>query len=750
MSTHRILLVDDDAHLRKTLCDILRLKGYDPLPAATGKAALECVATEPPAVALIDLRLEDMSGLDVMEQLKRRLPDTECILLTGHASQDSAIQAITLGAYDYVQKPYDIEQLLMTIRRAIEKHEAVEALRRSEANYRTIFNAVSDAIFVYDYTTGDILDANQKACDLYGYTPEEVRGLSIEALSAGMSADSQKTAAQWITKVFEHGPQLFEWQTKAKDGRLFWVEINLERATIEDQDRILAVVRDITRRKQMEEAQRASESANRAKSEFMANMSHELRTPLNAILGFAQILSASDNLTDRQKQGLETIEHSGMHLLKLINEILDLARIEAGRLELERDDICFPEFLTGIVGMMRVNAEQKGLVLRYECAAALPMGVRADEQRLQEVLLNMIGNAIKFTEQGSVTFRATVCRESQPLRSEVAADEERRPKDSVSGDIGIRFEVEDTGPGIAVEQLEAIFQPFQQVGEHAGSIEGTGLGLAISRKLVDMMGGQLQVRSIVGTGSTFWFELDLPTVAGISVRTARHFRKLRGYTGARRSILVADDNENNRAVLVGMLLPLGFTIVEAENGQECLEKALNQKPDLMLLDLRMPVLDGFSATQQIRATDALRNVVIIAVSASVFEQTRQRALAIGFNDFLFKPIQKHALLHLLETHLHMEWVYEDDAEERPDAVLQAGSAAHAAVSLPSEDIARLLAFAERGNVKSIREQLDRIERLGEQFLPLVAELRALAARFQVDELIEKLDAMRENPHNDEA
>jgi PAS domain S-box-containing protein len=730
MNTPRILIVDDDANLRKTLCDILSVKGYEPLPAESGQAALERAEDAAPAVALIDLRLGDLSGLDVMEHLKRRFADIECILLTGYASQASAIKAINLGAYGYLQKPYDIEQLLVTIRRALEKQEAREALRRSEANYRTIFNAVSDAIFVLDVHTGAILKVNQRMCDMYGYSQEEVRGLSLVELSATTPPLPSEAIVQGIKNACEEGPQLFEWQAKAKDGRVFWVEVSLERTIIEDQNRVLAVVRDVTRRKQAEEAQRASEDASRAKSEFLANMSHELRTPLNAILGFAQILSASDNLTDHQASRLQTIERSGMHLLRLINDILDLARIEAGRLELQVDDVGLPEFLRGIVDMMRVNAERKGLALRYEWTTELPDGIRADEKRLQEILLNLIGNAIKFTEQGAVTFRVEVCSNRSIGASAPTAK---------AATTKLRFEVEDTGPGIAPEQLEAIFLPFEQAGARTGSVEGTGLGLAISQRLVTIMGGQLQVRSTVGKGSVFWFELELPMINEIRAGTARFYRKITGYAGPRRKILVADDNESNRAVLAGMLLPLGFTVIEAENGQECLEKAVHGQPDLILLDLRMPVLDGFGATQQIRTIGSLREVAIIAVSASVFEQTRQRALTIGFNDFLFKPIQRNNLLRLIETYLHVDWIYED-AEP---AAVQPADASTATVVLPPEHAARLLTLAERGNVKQVLEQLTRLEELGEQFFPLLNELKALVTRFQVDDLVKKLETMQE-------
>ncbi len=464
----------------------------------------------------------------------------------------------------------------------------------------------------------------------------------------------------------------------------------------------------------LQKAEEAAKAASHAKSEFLANMSHELRTPLNGILGYAQILKRDKNLNEVQRDGLNVISHCGDHLLTLINDILDLSKIEARKMEIHPSSFHFPEFLEGIAEICYIRAEQKGIFLIYEPLTELPVGVRGDEKRLRQVLLNLLGNAIKFTEKGGVTLK-------------VGYQEGK-----------IRFQVEDTGVGMAPEQLGEIFLPFHQVGENSRKIEGTGLGLAIGRQLVQMMGGEIQVKSTLGVGSTFFFDLDLPEVSEWANKTAQtHAESILGFKGDRRKIIVADDKWENRTILAAMLQPLGFEVVEATDGQDCLSKALTFQPDCILMDLMMPVMSGLEATRRLRKLPELRDITVIAVSASVFDFDRRKSIEEGCNDFLPKPIRADDLLEKLRVHLGLEWICDSETAERslePDT--QRKSATGEMVAPPPEELEALFDLAMMGDLRGIAERTAQLEQVDEQWLPFASHLRQLAKEFEERKILD--------------
>ncbi len=392
------------------------------------------------------------------------------------------------------------------------------------------------------------------------------------------------------------------------------------------------------------EAKERAEVASHAKSAFLARMSHELRTPLNAILGYAQLLKMNKDLSPRQLRGVDTIHLSGEHLLLLINDILDLARIEAGKVDLAPAPVRLERFLAGIVDIARVKVEERGVAFGFDPGSGLPAAVLVDEQRLRQVLLNLLGNAAKFTDAGQV--RLSVQRVDPGAAG-------------AAGAARLRFDIEDTGIGIPAEHLESIFQPFEQVGDPRRRAGGTGLGLAIRRQLVRLMGGEIVVRSRLGAGSTFSFELELAPAELPREPAAAEQRRVTGYDGPRRTLLVVDDVASNRTLLRELLGAVGFAVREAADGQQAIEHAAQRDADLILMDLVMPNVDGLQAIQRIRALPAGAQVPIIAVSASASEAERRQGLEAGADAFLRKPIDGPALLQEIGRQLALRWHYED-------------------------------------------------------------------------------------------
>ncbi|MCP4694984.1 MAG: response regulator, partial [Desulfobacterales bacterium] len=332
----------------------------------------------------------------------------------------------------------------------------------------------------------------------------------------------------------------------------------------------------------MKKARDMTEAASRAKSEFLANMSHELRTPLNAILGFSQIQLTHPDFPASMREGASIIKNSGEHLLTLITDILDISRIEAGKLELVRREIRLPWFIDNIEAIIAVRAREKGISFSVEKKGDSPEYIEADETRLRQVLLNLLGNAVKFTEKGYVRLR-------------VESGMREGGKSAL-----IRFEIKDSGVGIAEDQMDTVFQPFEQAGEVRFKSAGAGLGLPISRELVQLMGGELRVASVPGKGSTFQFQLRLPVLHGQAAAPREPSEAIVGYSGPARRILVVDDKMENRLALAGMLSPLGFEVIQAGGGREGVELAASASIDLVIMDLIMPDLDGMAATRRIR------------------------------------------------------------------------------------------------------------------------------------------------------
>ncbi|MFN6529267.1 ATP-binding protein [Nostoc sp. ChiSLP03a] len=486
-----------------------------------------------------------------------------------------------------------------------------------------------------------------------------------------------------------------------------------------------ALSTEIVERKRIEKelrlAEEVAQNSSQAKSEFLANMSHELRTPLNGILGYTQILQRTESLSEKGRKGVSIIYQCGSHLLTLINDVLDLSKIEARKLELYSVDFYLPAFIDSVTEISRIRAEQKVIAFHIQLDPDLPTGIHTDEKRLRQVLINLLSNAIKFTNEGSVTFKVKVINQQLNTNGKT--------------NYKIRFEVIDTGAGIIAEQAQKIFQPFEQVGNQKRQSEGTGLGLAISQNIVLLMGGQIQVQSEFGKGSTFWFEAEFPESKDwAKVSRVVEQGTIIGYQGQNRTILIADDKWENRSVIINLLEPVGFTVVEASQGQEGWEKALAHKPDLIITDLVMPILSGFELIDRLRQYEQFKEIAVIASSASVFAADQYKSIDVGANAFLPKPVEAETLLEMLRQFLQLEWIFDVKVDEikkiDPDDLDRPNEMIYPA----KEVLQDLLELTQDGDIQQVLELAEELSKSDEHLSIFVQKIVQLASNFQLKRL----------------
>lgn len=538
----------------------------------------------------------------------------------------------------------------------------------------------------------------------------------VKALTAVVSVATAGALWPLMPKLLAiPSPTQLRMANEALAARVLERDAAIEQLQAEIAERKSIQVQLAQQSRELDIARSVAESASQAKSNFLANMSHELRTPLNAVLGYAQLLMRERGLEERHKHAAQTIHDSGEHLLTLINDILDLSKIEAGKFELYPSSIDLRGFLKGIAAIMRVRTEEKALEFHCELASDLPEFVLADEKRLRQVLLNLLGNAVKFTERGGITLSVSVL---------IISDQNVR----------LNFSVRDTGVGISEQELPAIFRPFEQVGATEKRSGGTGLGLSISRQLIELMDSELKVESAPGEGSLFWFDLDLP-VSHVQAATAISPAECTGYRGARRRVLVVDDVTANREVLSAMLSELGFTVEQASSAQAGIDQAIASPPDLIMMDIRMPVMDGLAAIRILCAHEGVKSVPIIAVSSGISPQNQSNALAAGACSFLPKPLDRDEMIRLVGEATGVEWIMGEGNPVEPED--------DAMIFPPADALDALHGAALAGNMRMVRAEAEAIAALDPAYRAFADTIQRMARAFQSQALLALIENNRE-------
>ena len=604
-----------------------------------------------PDLIISDYMMPAFNGLQALKEVKEFNPEIPFILCTGSIYEETAVECIKAGAEDYVIKehmtrlPFAVKEALEQHRMLTEKKAAELLLKESEEKFSSIMENSADAIFLTD-RQGKYHYTNKAVTVMLGYTSAEMKSKTIIDLFPKNKKDEY---FEIYKKVLNEGKVFTEIELLKKDGNFISTDLN---SVLLSGGLVYGSCRDITERKQVQKellihrdhleelvhdrteelrmAKKEADEANGAKSEFLANMSHEIRTPMNAVLGYAELLGFM--LEDKtQRDYLESIKSSGKSLLTLINDILDLSKIEAGKLELQFEFVNSQSFFSEFERIFSLRLSEKGLKFILDISSGTPAGIYIDDARLRQIILNLIGNAVKFTEKGSIILKVYT-ENPQIINYSNGKTEEF---------IDLIIEITDTGIGISKEMLEDVFNPFVQgQGQNIKKYGGTGLGLAITQRLVQLMNGSIDLDSQLNSGSSF--KIKIPEVSYLrdfEKRTDEIQLDPADIVFEKATIIVADDVEHNRKYLIDALRNTNIKIVEAGDGQQAFSLAKNIVPDLIITDIRMPILDGFGLLKKLKSDDLLKHIPVIAYSASVMKAQKDRIRESEFTGLLIKPVQ---------------------------------------------------------------------------------------------------------------
>jgi PAS domain S-box-containing protein len=722
-----ILIVDDEPGSILILSEYLK-HNYTVYTAQSGAKALEIFEKHPIDILITDMVMPQMSGVDLTSKVLEKYPDTVTIGISAYENIPNIVQFMKYGGLDFIQKPIHFTSLDDAIKNArkriqlkkdldhknrelVEKNAALKleieknilaqkSLEMNRNNLKSIFDAMNDMVFILD-NTGCVLYVNPVVCHQMGYSENEIVGMNILELHAPQHLDR---VTDFVNDMFSGKTSFFVGHLMKKNGEQINVETKIAHGSWNDNKALIAVSRDMTDFMKAQKDIQIAQAESQAKSVFLANISHDLRTPLNGILGYTQILVKDKHLEKKYLEQIQVIHRSGEHLLLLINDILDLSKIDAGKMKLQIADFYFDDFLKRIVDICQVLARKKKIPLKFTASKDCPVCVKGDEKRLRQVLLNLINNAIKYTQKGQVTFEVSRVNNL------------------------IRFIVKDTGIGIPKSKLGYIFEPFHQLENQPHQSEGTGLGLAISRRIVQLMNSDIFVSSHVNEGSSFWFEIELPE--GFTKKKIKQNKdKWSEINGEGYRVLIVDDNLMNRQFFVQMLKRNRFELFEAEDGFQAIEFTEKYRPHLILMDIMMPKMSGTEAITEIRKLPKNDDIIIFTVSANAEMRDMCEKTPNSCNEFLLKPLDMGLFYSKLTKYLNIEQPKESGIDN-----VSVNDTSERIIPPSSSDIQKLFQMAKTGNVLRVEKMAKDLEMKNKDFQLFANKIQEMAKGFKIYEL----------------